>query len=213
MSLAVMVFGTQSLWSTSQADLVAHPDPWRPAIQGKDSLTGSECSSWAALPSESEIPWFAFVFHRRVIDCQNLSCPLFAWSFVMGSHVNGTSLFLHKVFKKPWMKRKFVWSIRPWTDRIEQLGQPIGQKLKGSFYRGVVVAKGCEFLLLSLGEGFGVGFRGWWGVAFLWKMREKGEGVGRVGVVGTCKGTASQCARARLPKLPFSNLPFVSPQT
>ena len=35
------------------------------------------------------------------------------------------------------------------------------------------------------------------GLAFLWKMKEKGEGVGRIGGgvgVGTFKGTASQCA-------------------
>ena len=57
----------------------------------------------------------------------------------------------------------------------------IGQKLKGSFLPGVVLAKGCEFLLVFLGEGFGVGFRGVVGAVFLWKMREKGKGVGRVG--------------------------------
>ena len=34
---------------------------------------------------------------------------------------------------------------------------------------------------MSLGEGFWFGFRGVAGVVFLWKMREKGEGVGRVG--------------------------------
>ena len=27
----------------------------------------------------------------------------------------------------------------------------------------------------------GSGSGGWWGVVFLWKMREKGKGVGRVG--------------------------------
>ena len=33
------------------------------------------------------------------------------------------------------------------------------QKLKGSTFPGVIFAKGCEFLLVSLGEGFEVGFR------------------------------------------------------
>ena len=44
--------------------------------------------------------------------------------------------------------------------------------------------------------GFGVGFRGAGGVVFLWKMREKGKGVGRVGGVGwgQAKEPASQCA-------------------
>ena len=39
--------------------------------------------------------------------------------------------------------------------------------------------------MVSLGEGFGVGFRrvvG--GGGFLWKIKEKGKGVGRVGGVG-----------------------------
>ena len=44
---------------------------------------------------------------------------------------------------------------------------------------GVVFAKGCEFLLVSLGRDLRVGFR--WELFFLWKMREKGKGVGRVG--------------------------------
>ena len=42
---------------------------------------------------------------------------------------------------------------------------------------------------MSLGEGFGVGFRGG-GVVFLCKIREMGKGVGRVGAgMGTGKGT------------------------
>ena len=72
----------------------------------------------------------------------------------------------------------------------------------------VVFAKGCEFLLVSLGEGFEVRFR-WvgWGV-FQWKMRERGRGWGGMGGgVGTGKGTASQCARV-CRKLPFSKLSF-----
>ena len=68
-----------------------------------------------------------------------------------------------------------------------------GQKLKGSFI-GVFFAKGCEFRLVSLGAEFGVEFRG---VVFLWKIREKGKGKGRVGGWGgrPAKEPASQCAR------------------
>ena len=51
-------------------------------------------------------------------------------------------------------------------------------KLRGIFLLGVVFEKGCEFLLVSLGEGFGVGFRWVLGGGFLWKMRENGEGGG-----------------------------------
>ena len=83
-----------------------------------------------------------------------------------------------------------------------------GQKLKGSFLPGVVFAKGWQFPLVSLGEGFRVGFRGVAGVVLLWKMREKGKGVGRVGGgVGTAKGTGKS-TRMHLSKLPFSDLPF-----
>ena len=65
-----------------------------------------------------------------------------------------------------------------------------GRKLRGSFFPGVVFAKGCEFLLVSRGEGSGVRFR-WVGGGFLVKNEgKKGKGVGRVGgVVGTGKGT------------------------
>ena len=59
----------------------------------------------------------------------------------------------------------------------------LSQKLK------VVFAKWCEFLLVSPRRRVGVGFGGWWGVVFLWKMREKGKGAGKVG---------------RLSKLPFT---------
>ena len=41
---------------------------------------------------------------------------------------------------------------------------------------------------MSLGEGFGVGLRGWQGWLLLWKIREKGKGEGG-GWVGTGKGT------------------------
>ena len=40
-----------------------------------------------------------------------------------------------------------------------------------------LAAKGREFLVVSLGEGFSGGGGG---VVFLWRMREKGKGVGRV---------------------------------
>ena len=56
------------------------------------------------------------------------------------------------------------------------------------FTRGF--AKRCEFLLVSLGEGFGIGFREVVGGGFPVKMREKGKGVGGGAVgVGTGKGT------------------------
>ena len=66
---------------------------------------------------------------------------------------------------------------------------------------------GCEFLVVSLKEGSGVGFR-WGGVGFPVENEGKGKGVGRVGCgVGTGKGTGkSMCTR--LSKLPFSKLPF-----
>ena len=62
---------------------------------------------------------------------------------------------------------------------------------------------------MSLGEGFRFGFRGVAGVVFLWKIRQKGKGVGRVGGVGwgQAKEPASQCA-TRLSILPFSDLPL-----
>ena len=49
---------------------------------------------------------------------------------------------------------------------------------------------------MSLGRGLGSGSGEWQGVAFLWKMREKGKGVGRVGGMGwgEAKEATSQCA-------------------
>ena len=47
-------------------------------------------------------------------------------------------------------------------------------------------------------------------MVFLWKMEEKGKGVGRVGVgsgMGTDKGTGKSM-RTHLSKPPFSVLPF-----
>ena len=57
----------------------------------------------------------------------------------------------------------------------------IGQKLKGSSYR-VVFAKGWQFLLVSLGWGFGVRFRGVARVGFpVENKREGGWGGWGVG--------------------------------
>ena len=68
---------------------------------------------------------------------------------------------------------------------------------------GVVFAKRCEFLVVSLKEGFGVGFRWVGGVVFLWKRREKRKGLGTVGGgVGTRRG-AGKSLRTRLSKLLF----------
>ena len=62
---------------------------------------------------------------------------------------------------------------------------------------------------MSVGGGFGVGGSwGGWGWVLLWKIREKGKGLGTVGGgVGTGKGTGKSM-RPRLSKLPSSNLPF-----
>ena len=62
------------------------------------------------------------------------------------------------------------------------------------------------------GGGLGSGLVGWQGAVFLWKMRERGKRVGRVGVgVGTGKGIGKSM-RARLTKLPFANYLLVSPR-
>ena len=87
-----------------------------------------------------------------------------------------------------------------------------GQKPKGNFYRGEVFAKGRDVLLVSLGEGLGSGSGGWWGAVFLWKIREKGKGVGRVGGgVGTGKG-AGKSMRKLCRNYPSANYPLVSPR-
>ena len=71
---------------------------------------------------------------------------------------------------------------------------------KGQFFTGDRFRKrGAEFLLLSMGEGLGSASGRWWGVVFLWKLRETGMGVGRVGRgVGTDKGTGKLMRSARL---------------
>ena len=82
-------------------------------------------------------------------------------------------------------------------------------EIKGQFLPGVVFAKGCEFLLVFLGEGFGVGFRVVVGEGFLWKMCEKGKGVRRVGGgVGTGKGTGKSM-RKLFRNYPLANYPLV----
>ena len=73
-------------------------------------------------------------------------------------------------------------------------------------------ARGCEFLLVSLGEGFGVGFRWVAGGGFPVENEGKGEGGGggggrERGGVGTCKGAGKPMCM-RLSKLPFSKPPF-----
>ena len=65
---------------------------------------------------------------------------------------------------------------------------------------------------MSLGEGFGVGLRGVEGGAvFLWKAREKGKGVGRVGRWGGDRQRNRQVNAQALSKLRFSDLPFSLP--
>ena len=79
----------------------------------------------------------------------------------------------------------------------------------GSFLPRVVFTKGYEFLLVPWGVPGGgvwgriqVGGAGW---AFLWKVRGKGKGVGRVGC-GQAREPASQCARV-CPNYPLANSP------
>ena len=64
---------------------------------------------------------------------------------------------------------------------------------------------------MSLKEGFGVGFRGVVGDGLPVEHEGKGEGGVEGGGVGTSKGTGKSI-RKLLSKLPFSNLPFSSPQ-
>ena len=73
---------------------------------------------------------------------------------------------------------------------------------KGKFLPGVVFAKGCEFVLVSLGDGFGV-----------WGRVQGGGGGGRFPVEnkgGQAKEPAAyqQVNAQALSKLPFGKLPF-----
>ena len=80
---------------------------------------------------------------------------------------------------------------------------------KGSFLLGVIFAKGCEFLLVSLGEGFGVGFRRVAGGGFpVESEREKGNGGGEGGGWGGDGQGNRQVNAQAMSKLLFSNLPF-----
>ena len=80
-------------------------------------------------------------------------------------------------------------------------------------FAGGSFAKGCEFLFLSLGEGFGVGFKGGGGgwVGFPVENEGKGEGGGEGGGVGwgQAKEPASQCARI-CQNYPLAKYPLVS---
>ena len=86
-----------------------------------------------------------------------------------------------------------------------------GQKLRVVFTGGSFrFAKGCEFLLVSLGEGFGVGFRWVVGGGLPVEEEGKGEGGGEA-VWGPAKELASQCARV-CQNYPLANYPLVPPR-
>ena len=76
-------------------------------------------------------------------------------------------------------------------------------KTKGQFLPGVVFAKGREFLLVSLGEGFGVGFRGVVGGGFPVKNKGKGAGSGEGGWWGRDRQRNQQVNAQVWSKLPF----------
>ena len=59
----------------------------------------------------------------------------------------------------------------------------------------------------------GSGSVGWWGVVFLWKIREKGEGGGEGGGWGGDQRRNRQVNAQVLSKLPLANYPSVSPRT
>ena len=82
---------------------------------------------------------------------------------------------------------------------------------KFNFLPGVVFAKECEFLLVSLGECLGSGSGGWWGVVFPWKIRGKGKGVGGGGGVGTGKGSGKS-TRKLCRNYPLAIYALVSPR-
>ena len=81
------------------------------------------------------------------------------------------------------------------TPVIDRRAPPsIGQKLKGSFYRGSFSRRGASSYWCPWRRGWGRSDSGAVvGGGFLQKMKEKGKGVGRVGGgVGTGTGTVSQ---------------------
>ena len=91
--------------------------------------------------------------------------------------------------------------------RVETEG-PDYQGWRGSFLL-YGEAKGCELLLVSLGEGFRVGFRGVIGGSFPVENEGKGKGGGEGGVE-TGKGTA-RSMRKLCRNYPLANYPLVSP--
>ena len=76
---------------------------------------------------------------------------------------------------------------------------------RGSYRKGVRVPIGVPGR-----GGFGSGSAGWWGVVFLWKIREEGKGVGRVRGWGGDRQRNRQVNGQALSELPFSSLPFSS---
>ena len=77
----------------------------------------------------------------------------------------------------------------------------LGQKLRDSIvFTGLVFTKGREFILVFLGEGFGVGFRCAVGAWLSCENEGKGEGVGRVGIGKETRKSMG----ANLSKRPFS---------
>ena len=94
----------------------------------------------------------------------------------------------------------------------------MGQKLRFSFYWGSFSERGASYYWCYGGRFWGrvqVDGGGW---VFLWKMREKGKGVGRVvGGVGTGKGTGESMRTipSKQPSsvLPFSLFPMIATQT
>ena len=86
-------------------------------------------------------------------------------------------------------------------------------EFKGKVLPGVVVAKGCEFLLVSLGEGLGSGSGRRRGGS---PVDTEGKGGGWGLGWGQAKEPTSQCARV-CQNYPLANYPLVSayllPQT
>ena len=90
------------------------------------------------------------------------------------------------VFRQAWMATPF---------QVRNFPEPptpgIGQKLKGSSYRGLFSQRDGGSYWCPWGRGLGSGSGGWRGWGFLWKLRGKGEGGGEGGGggIGTGKGT------------------------
>ena len=92
----------------------------------------------------------------------------------------------------------------------------------GGFYRAETeryfdlgcFGKGCEFLLVSLGEGLGVGVRVGCGGGFPVEMGEAGEGGGEGGGgwVWTGKTMSTRLSKRPFSKVPFSGASPIEPQ-